>query len=70
MEEEESSYEHRKDDSPNGDIEISPAPVVGFGAARWSRDITRIEVGTTCIIREETPGNETPNELPKRPPNR
>lgn len=50
MEEEESSHEHRKDDSPNCDIEISPAPVVSFRATWRSRDVTRVEVWTTSII--------------------
>lgn len=58
MEEEESSHKHQKYHSPNSDIEISPAPIVSFRAAWWSRDVTRIEVRVTRIIREKTPGNE------------
>ena len=58
MEEEESSHKHQEDNSPNGNIEISPAPVISFGAAWWSRDVTRGEVRITRIICEEAPGNE------------
>ena len=58
MEEEKSSHEHRKDDSPDRDIEISPAPVVSFGATRRSRDVTRVEVRITSVIGEESPSNE------------
>ena len=58
MEEEKSSHKHQEDNSPNGNIEISPAPVISFGAAWWSRDVTRGEVCITRIICEEAPGNE------------
>lgn len=50
MKEEESNHKHRKDDSPNRDVEISPAPVVSFSATWRSRDVTRVEVRTTRII--------------------
>ena len=68
VKEEKSSYEHQENESPNGDIEISPAPVVSLRAAWWSRDVTRVEVCITRIFREETPGNEGPNKLTNRPP--
>lgn len=58
MEEEESSHKHQKDHSPDGDIEVSPAPILSFRATWWSRDVTRIEVRVTRIICEKTPGNK------------
>ena len=70
MEEEKSSHKHQEDNSPNGNVEISPAPIISFRAARWSRDVTRGKVCITGIMREETPGNERPNKLPYRPPYR
>ena len=57
MKEEKSSHKHRKDDGPDRDIEVSPAPVVSLRATWRSRDVTRFEVRTTSIICEETPGN-------------
>ena len=70
MEEEKSSHKHQEDNGPNGNVEISPAPVISFRAAWWSRDVTRGEVCITRIIREEPPGNERPNKLSYRPPYR
>ncbi len=58
MKEEESGQKHYKDDGPDGDIEISPAPVLSFSATWRSRDVTRVEVWTTRIICEEAPGNK------------
>lgn len=58
MEKEESSHKHGEDDSPNRKIEISPTPIVSFGATWRSRDVTRLKVRTTRIIREEAPGND------------
>ena len=58
MEEEESSHKHGKDDSPDRDIEISPTPIVSFGATRRSRDVTRVEFRITSVIGEKSPSND------------
>ena len=58
MEEEESSYKHQENNSTDGDIKISPAPIVSFRAAWRSRDVARVEVRITRIVSEKTPGNE------------
>ena len=57
MEKEETHYEHRKYDRTAGDIEISPAPILGFVAAcyAWSSDIARKERGVAFIVGKESP---------------
>ena len=42
MKEEEPSHKHQENHSSDGDIEISPAPIVSSRAAWWSRGVTGI----------------------------
>lgn len=57
MEKEEARYKHRKYDRTAGDIEISPAQILGFVAAcyAWSSDITRKERGVAFVLGKEPP---------------
>lgn len=57
MEKEEARYKHREYDRTADDIEISPAPILGFVAAcyAWSSDITREERGVAFKVGKESP---------------
>ena len=57
MEKEEARYKHRKYDRTADDIEISPAPILGFVAAcyAWRSDITREERGVAFIVGKKSP---------------
>ena len=61
MEKEEARYKHRKYYGTAGDIEVSPAPILGFVAACYARsgDITREERGVTFIVSKESPRDFT-----------
>lgn len=63
MEEEEAADEHGKYYDANSDIEVSPSPVLGFGAAGYAgcRNVARFKVWATCIFvsTEESPGDYT-----------
>ena len=61
MEKEEACYKHRKYYCTNGDIEVSPAPILSFVAAcyTWSSDIAREERGVAFIVGKETPRDYT-----------
>ena len=59
MKEKKTGYKHQKDNCANSDVEVSPTPIIGFGAARRSGDVTGLERRFTGIfvVSEESPGN-------------
>lgn len=62
VEQEETREEGNKSDRAHGVHEVAPTHVVGFSA------LTRWSVCTAGIVRKETPGGASWNDLPNRPP--
>lgn len=59
MEQEEAAHEHDKGDGAEGDIQVSPAFVLGSRATGWTADVARFKTRVARVVREKPPGHST-----------